>query len=190
MSVVVLDDGNTIRDRTEFEPSIAIKKAVPPPGSDPAIQKILEKAAQNSSAETTMTYEGACPVPLKDEQPFVVVKQDGTIFDPFQPTACMVDVLKTVDGVTVPKAGYVWDSHNGPLPFVRYTFPSRHDRKATAVTFTGDGRFLDDPAKGQFVATMSGLFSPGDKGPDDFGAMKIFKLWKERCGVTGNISFG
>jgi hypothetical protein len=190
MSVFVSDDGNTIRDRTEREPSTVIKQAAPPPGIDPAIRKVLESAAQNSWSESTMTYQGACPVPLKDEQPFVVVKQDGTIFDPFQATACMVDVLKTVDGVTAPKAGYVWDSYSGPLPFVRYSYPSRYDHRATDVTFTADGRFLDDPAKGQFMAGMSGLSSPGDEGPDDFGAKKIFKLWKDRCGVTGNISFG
>lgn len=123
-SVVVSDDGDSIRDRTEFEPGTAIRKAIPPPGSDPAIRKLLAEAAQNSWTEATMTYEGACPVSLKDEQPFVVVKQDGTIVDPFQATDCMVDALKTVDGVTVPKAGYVWTSDNGPLPFVRCTFPS------------------------------------------------------------------
>jgi hypothetical protein len=135
-----------------------------------------------------MTNEGACPVQLKDEQPFVVVKPDGTIVDPFQATTCMVDVLKTVDGVTVPKAGYVWAPSDGPLPFVRYTYPRRNSLKAADVTFTADGYFLDDPKKGQFVATMSGL-SSGVEGPDEFGAEKIIKLWKDRCGVAGGIIF-
>jgi len=188
MSVVVSSDGNTIRNRSEFEPDISIQKANPPSAVDPEIRKLLAKAMQKTWAESTVTYEGACPVPLKDEQPFVVIKPDRTVFDPFQATACMVDALKTIDGVTEPKAGYVWDPAGGPLPFVRYTYPSRNDHRATAVTFKADGRFLDDPAKGQFVATMSGLSRPGEE-PDDFGAKRIFKLWNDRCGVTGNIAF-
>jgi hypothetical protein len=188
MSVVVSNDGNTIQNRTEFEPDISIRKAVAPPGDNPALRKLFAEATQKSWAEATMTYEGACPVPLKDEQPFVVVKPDGAIVDPFQATTCMVDALKTVDRVTTPKAGYVWNPNGGPLPFVRYTYPSRNSPRAADVTFTADGYFLDDPTKGQFVATMSGLFS-GSEGPDEFGAEKIMKLWKDRCGVAGNIIF-
>jgi hypothetical protein len=188
MSVVVSNDANTIRNRTEFEPDVSIRAAIPPSGDNPALRKLLAKAMQKSWAESTMTYEGACPVPLKDEQPFVVVKPDGTIVDPFQAPTCMVDALKTVDGVTAPKAGYVWDPDGGPLPFVRYTYPSRNSSRAADVTFTADGYFLDDPTKGQFLAAMSGL-SSGAEGPDEFGAEKIMKLWKDRCGVAGNIVF-
>jgi hypothetical protein len=184
MSVIVSNDGNTIRNRSEFEPDVSIQKAT----ADPTIRELLAKAMQKIWAESTMTYEGTCPVPLKDEQPFLVVKPDGTVFDPFRATACMVDALKTIDGVTEPKAGYVWDPAGGPLPFVRYTYPSRNSHRATPVTFTADGLFLDDPAKGQFVATLSGLSPPGEE-PDDFGAKRIFKLWNDRCGVTGNIAF-
>ena len=169
-SVIVSNNARVIRDRTAYETDVSIRRA----GDD-------------SWAESTMTYQGACPVPLTDEQPFVVIKPDGKVVDPFPTTACMVDVLKTVDGVTAPKAGYAWDPEGGPVPFVRYTYPSRHDHRATDITFTASGDLLSN---GRFVfgTEMSGLFSPADKGPDTFGAEKIMPLWKDRCGVEADIS--
>ena len=125
---------------------------------------------------------------MQDGHSFVVVKVDGTVVDPFQATGCMVDVLKTVDDVTEPMAGYFRDPHDGLLPFVRYTYPSRHSHDAAVVSFKADSHFSDDPTKGQFMAVMSGLSRVGEE-PDVFGADKIIKLWKDRCGVASNIFF-
>jgi len=147
----------------------------------------IPKPPKTSWSQSTMTYSGACPVPLKPEQPFVIIKPDGTVVDPFQATACMVGVLKTVEGVTEPSAGYFRDSKSGPMPFVRYTYPSRHGDKV-AITFHANGD-LADPVKWGFMTAMSGLFSLSDAGPDTFGADKITKLWRDRCGVRADILF-
>jgi hypothetical protein len=160
-----------VTDRSEYT-------AYPSPG-DPG---------GGSWEESTMTYVGACPVPMADEQPFLVVKPDGKVFDPFPATVCMVDALKTVAGVTAPKAGYIWDPGRGPLPFVRYTYPSRQERWATDITFTRGRDFVDDPDKVEFVTTLSGAYTPGQK-PNDFGAERIARLWKARCGVDAGVDF-
>src|SRR5436305_1654911 len=54
MSVVVSSDGNTIRNRSEFEPDISIQKANPPSAVDPEIRKLLAKAMQKTWAESTV----------------------------------------------------------------------------------------------------------------------------------------
>jgi hypothetical protein len=132
-----------------------------------------------------MTYSGACPVTLKSEQPFVIIKPDGAIVDPFQATACMVGVLKTIEGVTAPSAGFFRDPQIGPAPFVRYTYP-REDGQAATITFAAKGD-LTDPAKWRFMTRMSGLRTPGTGGPYLYGADKFINLWKDRCGVRAGI---
>ena len=132
-----------------------------------------------------MTALGECPVKMTDDQPFLVVKPDGEILDPFRATKCMVEVLRTVDGATEPKSGYFREPGRGLLPFVRYTYPSRQDHKPTVVTFTADA----DPTTGGFEASMSGLFASPDNGPDEYGAEKIVQLWKARCGVDAGVNF-
>jgi len=136
-------------------------------------------------SESTITYRRACPVPLKPEQPFVVIKSNGAVVDPFEHTPCMVAALKTVDGVTDPSVGWLRDPRLGPRPIVRYRYPGRNDEQVV-VTFVADGD-LADPERWEFIAEMSGLHS-GD-GPYFYGADKVMQLWKERCGVETNVLF-
>jgi hypothetical protein len=133
-----------------------------------------------------MTYSGACPVTLRSDQPFVIIKADGTVVDPFQATACMVGVLKTIEGVTAPSAGFFRDPQVGPAPFVRYTYP-RDDGQAATITFAAAGDPAD-PTKWGFMTRMSGLHPPG-MSPYLYGADKFLKLWNDRCGVRANIVF-
>ena len=132
-----------------------------------------------------MTYQGACPVTLKPGQPFVIVKPDGKVIDPFENTPCMVDVLRTVDGVTAPSIGFFQDPDFGPSPFVRYNYPGPDGRSAE-VTFVAQGD-LADPGKWAFVAQMSGLHGPG--GPYVYGADKFMTPWHDRCHVETRILF-
>ena len=168
-AVTVSNDAHVIRDR------------------EVATDVSTGQAGMDSWSESTMTYQGACPVPLKDEQPFVVFNPDGKVFDPFPATTCMVDALKTVDGVTAPKAGYIWDPENGLQPFVRYTYPRRHDHRPTEITFAGKIDLAGDVSKLYFAALMGGLFDPADAAPDTFGAEAIVPLWKDSCGVGANV---
>jgi hypothetical protein len=191
LSVTTSEDGRLIRDRSEHsDDNMAIAEAdlaqVPPAVRGDLLKHLAD--ARHGWAEMTMTSEGACPFPMTIDQPFVVVRPDGTEVDPFRATACMVNVLKTTGNVTAPSVGFVRDPDAGPLPFVRYTYPSRSDHRPTTVTFTAEGD-LSDPAKVEYIARMSGLHSPGDAGPDVYGADGIIKQWKDRCGVSGNILF-
>jgi hypothetical protein len=171
-SITVSKDGHVIRDRREYVSNLTHKRV-----------------RDDSWAETTMTYKGECPVPLKDAQLFVVIKPEGKAFDPFQSTACMVDVLKTVAGVTGPKAGYFWEPGGGPLPFVQYTYPSRYDLRPTDITFTADAALPYDDKKMHFGVELSGISSSRAEGPDNYDAENIIPLWKARCGVEADISY-
>ncbi len=115
----------------------------------------------------------------------VIAKSSGAWGDPSEATACMLGALKGAQGVSEPSAGFFWDPIFGRRPFVRYTYPGRNGTKR-AVTFAAEGG-LADPAKWQFVAKISGLYSPGEKGSDLFGADKVVELWKERCAVNAVI---
>lgn len=166
LSTSVSKDGVSLQDRAEDEPDVRMRTS----------------ADQNSWAESVLTYKAKCPVSMQKGSPFLLVKPDATVVDPFQMTGCMVDVLKTVRDVTEPKAGYFRDPHDGLLLFVRYTYPSRHSRDATVITFTGN------PVKRHFHTEMSGASPPGEE-PDIFGAEEITKRWKDRCGVSVDILF-
>ena len=139
--------------------------------------------------QSTMTYEGVCPVPMQDDQPLLFIKPDGTADDPFRATKCMVDVLKTVDGVTEPKSGWARDPGRGWLLFVRYSYPSRHDHMPAVVSFTANAEDVDSPLKAGFTAEISGIVPPGEEGPDNLGADLMMKLWHDRCGVEAGIQW-
>ena len=146
-------------------------------------------SGEKSWGESSMTYEGECPAPMKGDQRFLLVRPDGKVVDPFPATACMVAVLKTVGEVTEPKDGYVWDLRGAPRPFVRYSYPSRGDHHPATITFTADEDVAGDATKATFGATLGGLSSPRERGPDDFGTEKIARLWKVRCGVQASVLY-
>jgi hypothetical protein len=125
---------------------------------------------------------------MRDDQTLIILKPDGTVFDPSRTTSCMLDALKTVGGVTAPTVGFIWDPEDGPRPFIRYTYPSRLGGIPTEITYTAGGELGSDPERWQYFAPMSGLHSTGE-GPDTFGADKIAKLWKNRCGVDAIVFF-
>jgi hypothetical protein len=166
-SVVVSKDGN-VRIRSQYDGG---------------------GVATNLSAESTLIYAGECPVKLKRDQPFVVVKSDGHVVDPFAVTDCMVRVLRTVPGVTEPKFGYAWGLDGGPLRFVQYSYPSRYDHQPVRVTFWELGDVPNENTKPEFDTRMSGLFTEGEKGPDDYGANTIIPRWKASCGVGASIEY-
>lgn len=136
-------------------------------------------------ADTTMTYEGDCPVGMKDEQLFFVVKPDGKAADPFPATACMVAVLKTVPGVTKPETGYVWDRDGGPYPFVRFTYPSTRSHMPTVITFRGNETVGGDPNAAVFGTEIGGGYDP----QRETAPKNVAQLWKARCGVAAGIAY-
>jgi hypothetical protein len=164
MSLSVSKDGLEIRQRLDQSNDL------PPPARD------------RSWSQSVMTFAGQCPVLLRPDQPFVIVGLDGTVQDPFEHTGCMIEVLKTVEGVTGPRLGVVRDPSDGLLPFVEYDFPSRFGGTRT-VTFVPDSQHFDT-AKVQFAAQLSGF-----GGGDDLGTQRIKGLWKDRCRVTAATSF-
>ena len=117
----------------------------------------------------------------------VIAKSSGAWGDPSEATACMLGALKGAQGVSEPSAGLSWDLIFGRRPFVRYTYLGT-DGIRRVVTFAAEGG-LRDPARWQFVAKISGLYSPGEKGPDLFGADKVIELWKQRCAVDAVVEF-
>ena len=194
ISVVWSNDGGVVTDRSDYQPSFGARQTLT--RLPPAERKRFAPLLRSNWAASTMTAVGECPVAMRDDQALLVVKSDGKIVDPLRAAECMVSVLKTVDGVTDAKSGYVRDPTLGLLPFVRYTYPSRDDRRPTVVTFRASGEIVDDPTPVHFVTELSGLFAPGPdgspidgKGPDDFDFPKISKLWEDRCGVVSNAMF-
>ncbi len=180
MSITGSRNGGFLRERVEFAPDPRMMAGIPP--GPPLIRG-------EAWVQSTMTYEGACPVTMRDDQPLLFVKPDGTTADPFRATKCMVDVLKTVDGVTEPKSGWARDPGRGWLLFVRYSYPRRHDYKPVEVSFTANAEDVDSPHRGGFIASIGGVFTPGEDGPDDLGADQMIKLWHDRCGVDAGIEY-
>ena len=146
-------------------------------------------SGEKSWSESTMTYGGECPAPMKDDQRFLLIRPDGKVVDPYPATACMVTVLNADPGVTEPKVGYVWDLQGGPRRFVRYTYRSRGDDRPGTITFTAEEDVAGDATKAIFHTSMSGKVTPEGKRPDQFGAARIVRLWKARCGVQVGISY-
>ena len=54
--------------------------------------------------------------------------------------------------------------------------------------FWTNGDF-SDPTKIEFDTGLGGLFSPGEKGPDDLGTDVISSSWKDRCGVHVSVGY-
>jgi hypothetical protein len=120
-----------------------------------------------------------------------------------QATACMIDVLRRVPGITAPNVGVVpaghvlpWmdgDRHaTGPTPFVSYTWwrPPRWASLPASnptVTFVAVGD-LSNRKKLQFLAMLED-HSPSGR-PDDLGARKVETLWKRQCSVNAEFAFG
>jgi hypothetical protein len=144
---------------------------------------------QKDWAETTMVYGGECPVDYKsDSQEYLVIDRNNAIvYDPNKTTDCMIGVLKSVEGVTDPKVRYVMSAGEGPLPYIEYTFPSRHTHDPTTIVFSPRGGANGDPSQPSFGTTLGGMFAPPDTGPDDYGTKSITKLWKERCSVDAGV---
>jgi hypothetical protein len=117
----------------------------------------------------------------------LIAKSSGAWGDPSEATACMLGALKGVRGVSEPSVSFSRDLIFERRPFVRYTYPGSNGTRR-AVTFAAEGR-LADPARWRFVAKISGLYSPGENGPDLFGADNVIELWKQRCAVNAVIEF-
>ena len=162
LSLVESKDLKTIRYRSEYE------------DTDPH---------EVGWVETTMTYERECPLSWKDNQPLVLLNLAGKATDQASLTSCMITVLKSVPRVTDPEAGFSWGDNGAPWPFVRYTYPGRHNQPATVVTFSAVKDAAGNPQTAHFQAILGDLYAIGDKGPDDYGSTNIAKLWKARCGV-------
>jgi hypothetical protein len=114
-------------------------------------------------------------------------------------TACMVEVLKNVPGVSSANTSVrdmaTWrNSRPHPTLFVEYKWErarqtSGDGRYRPTVTFWTDDADVSDPTKIVFEAWLSGLSSLKYKGPDDLGTNTISRLWKNRCGIHVSIAY-
>jgi len=97
----------------------------------------------------------------------------------------MLDVLKATPGVTDAALG-TSDYGGWAHPYLEFNA----DEKAA-----GPRRFdlqkPKDPVNGPFYfqAAVSGLFTPGDNGPDIHVSEIVMQKWQAQCGAQANILF-
>lgn len=94
--------------------------------------------------------------------------------------ACMVNVLRTVPGVSYSRSGVMPPAET---PFVEYRW------RGSKITFLAVGNG-DNPdlAHVAFQVILNGLTTPG-KEPDDMETGRITTLWYRRCGVNTSVLF-
>ena len=103
-----------------------------------------------------------------------------------QMESCMLDVLKATPGVTNPELG-TWDYGEWPHPFLEFNVAE----KAGAGARRFELQKPKDPINGpfEFMAVVSGLFTPGEKGPDTHVTDVVMQKWEAQCGAHAYIEF-